>query len=209
LMWLAFCAWVVQLGGCAARPAKGRDPIIAFESAVRIVSTCTTADGSIYGAYGSGVIIDRTTLLTAAHVAEDREGVTCVRVAMMMHGKKFLVIPHRVLPDRDLASMKIVFGEFDPTYPVVYGPPPAYGARVCSMVAYPRVLWRCGEAQTRTEPPGDMLHTITTEGGNSGSGVYDMRGRLIGIITHRFWCNNGQHCGGKLALLDGYLKDLL
>ena len=195
--------------GCARAQVKGRDAGVAFDSVVTIELTCVDEKGETFYAFGSGVIVSPDTLLTAAHVAEDEEGFTCVRRATMTNGKQYLLVPGIILHDRDLASMHAFATPFDPTYAVVYGPKPAYGSRVCEMSGYPRVLWRCGEVQVTEEAPGDLEHTIIVEPGNSGSGVYDERGRLVGIITHRWSCSNGQICGGKMATLEGYVDELL
>ena len=190
------------------REVRGRDAGVAFESVVRISVTCITAGGGFAASMGSGVIVDAHTVLTANHIAEDEPGEICVRRAVPVNGRSYLLAPGKTLPDRDLASL-VSAEPFSPTFPVVYGPAPGYGEHVCSMTAYPRVLWRCGEVQTVADPPGDLSHTIMTEGGNSGSGVYDSRGRLVGIITHRWSCSNGQYCGGKMATLEGHLAGLL
>lgn len=195
------------LAGCT-RDVRGRDPKVALESAVLITTTCITADG-VTGWYGSGVIVNDHTVFTAAHIADDPPDSVCVRRATMVNGKTYLLAQNNSMPERDIASLTLVKGTFDPTYAIVYGPAPAFGERVCSMTAFPRFLWRCGDVQQTTEPPGDLYHTIVTEGGNSGSGVYDMQGRLVGIITHRWSCSNGQYCGGKLATLEGYVTWLL
>ncbi len=192
--------------GCV-HEVRGRDAGIALESTVLITTTCFAPQG-MYGAYGSGVIVGSHTILTAAHVVQDPPGARCMRIARMANGSEYLVVPHKAIPGFDLASLTSV-EPFLPTYPIVYGPPPAFGERVCSMTAFPRYLWRCGEVQQHKKPPGDLAHTITTEGGNSGSGVYDMRGALVGIITHRWTCDNGQHCGGMLATLEGHVAELM
>lgn len=208
LLWLCFVAFAVLTSGCM-RDVRGRDPGVAFESTVRITITCATADGQALVGYGSGVIVDDHTVLTAAHVAEDDPGMVCMRMATMVNGKSYILAPGKILHDRDLASMHLMLDAFDPTYPAIFAKPPGYGERVCAMTAFPRFLWRCGDVQTGEDAPGDLSHTIVVEPGNSGSGVYDTRGRLVGIITHRWSCFNGQLCGGKMATLDGYIKDLL
>lgn len=203
-----FLAGLLLASGCT-HIVRGRDAEVALESVVSITLTCVSPTGGVYGGYGSGVIVNDHTVLTAAHVAVDDDDEVCIRTATMANGKSYTLAPGKARVDRDLASLVTVLDTFDPTYTVVYGPPPPFGSRVCSMTAYPKILWRCGETQMPTDAPGDLYHTITTEGGNSGSGVYDERGRLVGIITHRWSCGNGQYCGGKMATVDGYVLELL
>ena len=196
------------LGSCM-RDVRGRSAQVALESSVLITTTCVMEDGSVSTWLGSGVVVNNHTVFTAAHIAEDPPGAVCVRRATMVNDKSYLLAPGVTLPERDLASLHTVLEKFDPTHPITHGPAPEYGARVCSTTAYPRFLRMCGDVQMKADPPGDLAHTIITEGGNSGSGVYDARGRLVGIITHRWSCFNGQLCGGKLATLEGYVDRLL
>lgn len=198
----------VANAGCVPVSA-GRKPSIALEQAVKVTATCLDRVGNGAVFFGSGVIVDKNTVLTAGHVAADPEGYACIRTVTMMNDHVYVVMPGKIMRDRDLATLKLLFQDFDPTYPVIYGPPPAFGDRVCAMVSYPYWLYRCGEAQTFAEPPGDRVHTITVEPGNSGSGVYDSHGRLVGIITHRWSCFNGQLCGGKFSTLEGHVEELL
>ncbi len=204
---IAFLLCMILVGGCV-HEARGRDAEVALESSVRISILCADAGGG-YLSFGSGVVVNDHTILTAAHVAVDPPGKTCLRTAMMINGGTYLLAPGKALPARDLASLVPALHPFAPTYPVVYGPPPVYGSRVCAMTAYPQFVWRCGETQLTAEPPGDLAHTIIVEGGNSGAGVYDTWGRLVGIVTHRWACSNGQLCGGKLATLEGYVSELM
>ncbi len=198
---------LIANAGC--RFPMERDASVALEQTVQIAATCISeTNGSIAQYYGTGVIVDAQTIITAAHVAEDPSGYVCVRSATMMNEHSYLVMPGKILHDRDLATLVLDVGEFDPTYPVIYGAAPKFGDRLCSMVAFPMWLWRCGEAQQTVSPPGDRIHTIIVEPGNSGSGVYNVRGQLVGIITHRWSCVTGQICGGKMSTLEGFVHEL-
>ncbi len=201
---------VVANASCAhASKLDGRDVEQRFEQAVQITANCLTSSGEATGWYGSGVIVNPTTILTAAHVATEGD-VFCVFEAEMQHGKTYAMHVGVLLPEYDLASMHTAEGErFDPTFPIVFGPVPRLGERICAATAFPRRLTRCGDAQTQTDPPGNLIHTAIVEPGNSGSGVYDDRGRLIGIVTHLWYCSNKQYCGGRVATLEGHVGELL
>jgi hypothetical protein len=105
----------------------------------------------------------------------------------------------------DLASMHPAEGSF-PSFDAVYGPPPPLGAEVCEAPAKPARKHRCGEV----EPPrgGFESSTMIVEPGNSGSGVYDAYGHLVGIAVHMTFCGNGQICGSEYAPLLGRIDDL-
>lgn len=206
---LVFLLGLVVNAGCIhSSKLDGRDVQARADEAVEITARCQDTSGQGWVFYGSGVIVDAHTILTAGHVATAEPGMFCGWTAEMSNGKEYSVMPSIVLPGVDLASMVSMLA-FDPTYPIVFGPIPKLGERVCSSTAHPMRLIRCGEAQTRVEPPGDLMHTMLVEPGNSGSGVYDTQGRLIGIVTHLMRCTNGQYCGGKLATLDGHVRELM
>lgn len=191
---------------CAHAQAAGRTPAEGFEAAVRIEAVCVAVDGSgtIFG--GSGTVVNETTVLTAGHVATDPAGMTCVRAITTSDGKRRLALRGTIDTALDLATLHTLTPM--KATPVTFGPMPEYGDRLCAQTAAPMWLRRCGESQYLTTPPGDLVHTIVVEGGNSGSGVYDSRGRLVGVITHRWSCVNGQYCGGRLAVLEGHLHAL-
>src|SRR5262249_10452973 len=63
------------------------------------------------------------------------------------------------------------------------------GDVVCSVFALPEKGRRCGEVwpegeRARKHLSGDMTVNFVAEHGMSGSGVWDMRGDLVGIVVH-------------------------
>ena len=64
------------------------------------------------------------------------------------------------------------------------GERPAIGAEVCLVPVVPARGPQCGKVDSFDSIPGDVFHQATTKPGNSGSGVYDADGRLVGIVTH-------------------------
>lgn len=197
-----------------ASPLMSRSLADRYVEAVEISAMCVQDDGNgggaIVGWGGSGVIVSRTRILTAAHVAATH-GMFCVFSATTIDGKERMIQPAVVLPDFDLASMTILDDEepFDFS-PLAYGVKPTLGDTVCAAVAVPWRGHKCGEVQPDSTPPGDIKFFVVVEPGNSGSGLYNARGELVGIVTHRFFCNQSkQTCGGKAASLDGHVDELL
>lgn len=210
-LWVFLLSTLVAQCGCThASILDGhRAPLQRFEQAVRIEETCTNGV-SLYRSYGSGVIVAPYVLLTAAHVATAQPGFACLWFASMIHGKRYMIVPDTAIREWDLASMRSVLEPFDPTYAVAYGPAPEFASHICAAPAFPQWLHRCGDVQTYSDPPGDMQNTIVTEPGNSGSGVYNDDGQLVGIVTHLWTCTGGtQICGGRAAILEGRLSAIL
>ena len=196
---------------CAhASPLTSRGLTARYAEAVEISAVCVREDGAIGGWSGSGVIVSRTRILTAAHVAGSR-GAFCVFSTKTIDGTERMVQPAVVLPDLDIASMTILDGEtpFDFS-PLAYGARPSLGDTVCAATAVPWRGHKCGEVQPDSSTPGDIKFFVVVEPGNSGSGLYNAAGELVGIVTHRFFCGgSNQTCGGKAASLAGHVDELL
>lgn len=215
LCWLAVMLGMIAFGGSCAHssPLTSRGLVERYIEAVEIEAMCVqgnTTEGALVGWHGSGVIVSRTRVLTASHVA-NKPGIVCAFSATTIDGKMRMVQPAAFLPELDLASLEIVDGEkpFDAS-PVSYGAKPEVGDRVCAAVANPWRGHKCGEVQLPGNLPGDVQFLIIVEPGNSGSGVYNDAGELVGIVTHRFSCNQStQTCGGKAASLEGHTRELL
>jgi S1-C subfamily serine protease len=184
-----------------------------YESAVKITATCVVVQDhtfSITGWGGSGVIVDKRRIVTAGHVAQSEANQMCSFVVTDYSGKDRLAAPLVIDETHDLASM--VLGSDEPDFAAPYasfGGKPLLGSSVCASVAEPRRGRKCGEVQPYVDPPGDLVMDVVVEHGNSGSGLYDDRGALVGIVTHLVMCANGQYCAGKAATLEGHVKDLL
>jgi len=193
-------AFAVALGGCIHHFAKRkslhrRTVAQQLDSAVAIFVSC---ESGRFG-FGSGVIVGPNKVMTAAHV------VKCPgRYLVMVDGLESETIYEgkKAYSDSrtDLALLETV--ERLPYTPVsIHTVSP--GKRVCTVPMAPRADRRCGESSLRSRLPGNLRHDIITEPGNSGSGVYDMGGHLVGIVTHYTTCKNGQLCGGAMTTLSG------
>lgn len=182
-----------------------------YDAAVEITAHCTGPRGEALW-YGSGVVVDGTRLLTAAHVAEkeDPEDV-CSFIAEDSRGNIFLIAPLVTL-ESDLASMVLISPTKRFEAPAVrFGPVPKIGETVCTATAHPRREARCAMVtRPKAEPPGDIRIDMVVEPGNSGSGLYNMRGELVGIVVHTYPNRgNGQFVSAGATSLQTHLKELL
>lgn len=136
------------------------------------------------GGTGTGVIIDNRHVATAAHV------VGCVTIpyikVTMPDGTWRGMNVISANDDSDLAILEIDSADtFPGPQPPEYGPRPEVGDHVCSVTAYPKHAEYCGDVtRVRESPVGnDIEASFTVLPGNSGSPVYDVEGRLVGIVT--------------------------
>ena len=185
-------------------PPSGWSVSEADAAAVVVSMTCMTSDGAIMGpiVLGSGVIVSSRRVLTAAHVAAYS---VCAYSVTTNRGVVIPVDIEILSPQLDIARLVAPKDSFTLT-PVTLGPVPDPGEEICISSAVPSREWVCGDVQLyRARLPGDVRHTGITQKGNSGSGVYDRTGRLIGIVTHLTECSGGykQICGGKVTSLEG------
>lgn len=136
------------------------------------------------GSVGTGVIIDKNHVLTAAHV------VRCPIIAEVrvstQNGHHYHMVVQRSDESADLALLEMssldTFAHALP--PAVFGPQPAVGDTVCTAVAWPRFEHHCGTISSVTDTAkNDTFMLLPVEHGNSGGGVYDMQGRVVGIVT--------------------------
>jgi len=172
----------------AAAPVSTRDTSAQYKAAVGII---------VPGSMGSGVLLDSYTVLTAAHVVDGQD------VALIVYGDVEVIALVEARDEvNDLARLKL--SAPIETMPTTIGAVPTLGSEICVAAVVPQKRHRCGEVQPDAEAPGDIVHNIITEPGNSGSGVYNMSGELVGIATHLWQCNaTGQICGGKATSLFG------
>ena len=183
---VVFGGLVVLLATCASAPRIVRVPVPvsgtgavtnAVVAAVEIDAACP---GEV-AHHGSGVIIAPNRVVTAYHVAP------CGNATILATTFAHRIVPMRVeaaLVDADV--VRLVSSDPDPFGNVraVVGPPPAPEDVVCLSVAAPARSYRCGPVMSLESGPSDNLdYRARTEHGNSGSGIYDLRGRLVGVVT--------------------------
>jgi len=187
--------------GHSARVVKQPTPTLKqltqVERAVRVEKACVSGDPYSgptrlqdlrieAGGWGSGVIVGPDTVLTAWHV-----------VKCPPRTSRFLLVsgPDNVKhwaelaagdPDHDIARLTVA------------GTPATRlklaaakdGDVVCAAVAHPIREWSCGvvidvgPVKTKTNGTVDIWHTARTVPGNSGAGLYNGRGQLVGLQTN-------------------------
>lgn len=200
---LAFATFVLLAPGCCtaalrveAPPRSERDQSAA---AVEVRTFCPTADGKVRISFGSGVQISDHTVLTAAHVVPCPLERSAVIVVIARSGET-LARPMLVGIDDDIVRLDLVTTL--PARKAQIGPRPAPQEIVCMSAAVPKRGRKCGLVDGFGAPPGDVTHGANTVPGNSGAGVYDVVGRLVGIVTHYRRCGK-KTCGGKFTSLEG------
>lgn len=153
----------------------------------------------------SGVIIDERHVLTAYHA------VACAEIPMVravFNGKMRTMVVVKEDPKADLAKLELLAAEnFKLNIPPPVIVPAEDGGYACSSVAYPKAEWSCGKVTADPAAPakGDLKFEAQTVGGNSGSAVYDLNGRIIGIIVEKVACARGgmDGCTGTITSLYG------
>lgn len=198
----ALVALVFATCSCAAKPAPVAAPTTRTihetqASAVVIQALCQPVPGLVLlQTLGSGVIVSPNEILTAKHVVENP---ACTYVAVDITGARHTLYVAQWSTRYDVARMG-TFAAFENTWPVELADPPPAGEEVCTVTWFPNPIRRCGDVQPfrgDREKAGDLVWDAIVEPGNSGSGVYDQRGRLVAIVTHYGRCTSGQYCIGR------------
>jgi hypothetical protein len=195
------------LAACSSCAHYGsrRSPIEQHNAVVMIRTTCP--DGNTHR--GSGVLVSEDRVLTANHVAQcdmlPGFGLFADPVKLevfLSDDVSSAATVELVVPKADMARLKLEKAVPEFFSDIEIGPPPVVGDRVCEVSAVPRMLYRCGEAQVARS--GRIAFGFMTEFGNSGSGIYNSDGQLVGIVTNLVRCQDGFPCAGYGSTLIGY-----
>lgn len=206
---LAACTWflaivmIVGITGCwqyarmsaharALGPDRGADTVLVEASCAQIdpferadaddPSRGVTEPISISAGYGSGVILDARHVLTALHVVDCHYDQAIV--VTMSNGRRIRMHTEKIWRDSDLARLVIAsaakFGDIAP--PMIA--PIHLGESVCTDVAYPDRGGACGIVfDMRPSADLNVAMHLPVYHGNSGGGIYDTDGNLVGIVT--------------------------
>lgn len=191
---LACSGALLLLQSCAAPHEKLVSPRSArylSSLAVEISAKCIDEKGEERVAWGSGVLISNRYIITAAHVVND-----CEQPNVMIRTQDMKVYPVEVayLSGDDTAYLRLGEGL---TLAHKFTPPKfgeiGEGDQLCFSAGVPDRSISCGEVTDVTErlPPGNIQHTAHTIPGNSGSGVFNDKNELVGIVTHTRWDKGG------------------
>ncbi len=177
------------------------------------------------GQSGSGVIVGPHRILTAAHVPScEKKGHAAIMFAKLGGSWRFVTLERSYKPNRDIAS---VYVEQDTGFPpIAFRSSVMTNENVCAAFAFPVAHYDCG-AFERYIPPEEGVNSelaIPVVPGNSGSGLFDREGDLVGIIAAQRLCHTnvtitfnagtgdvgvetepigGPDCDGMASMLDG------
>lgn len=213
-LWFVAAVLLMLQGACGGVSLETQAAQIEqrYSAAVSVTAVCVQDDGQTTGWNGSGVIVSETRLLTAGHVVETAPNEACIFTVEDADGNEYLAKPLVAIPQVDLASMELISPAAKFRFEGVrFGLPPWTGEIVCSATGFPRREHRCGQVMKPKLPPGDILMNLVVEPGNSGSGLYNMKHELVGIIVHTYPNRgNGQYVtGGATSLAPLGLQGLL
>lgn len=178
--------------------------------AVEIRTRCFDLDSGKMRSYGgSGVGVDRNTVITAAHVSSP-----CLIPALIEVRRQsgdWIPAYVRKVSHRDDIAVLFVAGDLGAFHKIAFAPVPPSG-QICMSVAAPARKRICGavERKTALQVGWTFSHTANPTPGNSGSGVYDSKGRLVGILTQGKWCSpmKKKMCMGFASAIFGVRAEL-
>ena len=196
-MKLIVLALVLSCSATIVHPV-GQSARQQHDSMVLVQKVCP--DGS--KGFGTGILVAPDRVLTATHVVKC-EIVPGMPLYMDPTNIKVSITKTQTLDAKievevsgfDVSRLKLKDKSFAPYFSEVsVGPKPDIGERVCQVSAVPRSTYRCGEVQFSAVDRILFGHPV--ESGNSGSGVFDSKGRLVGIVTNLIRCQDGVICSG-------------
>lgn len=175
-----------------------------FERLVNIEVIC--ADGTAQG--GSGVRVGGTAVLTAAHViiCEDSAPTMILAQTLDANGAAdgHYIATLEGMDIADIARLDVILL---PEMPPVAIAAARVGERACAVFSLPEPGRRCGEVWPGGNTGAAGLHVdFVAEHGNSGSGVWDESGHLIGLLDTLRMCsgtNTAQVCTAGVTPLSG------
>jgi hypothetical protein len=183
--------------------------------------TCLNTERGFYTVRGTGVMVASRYALTAGHVVECGGGTAWEIKATDYRGRSVSMTvekgPKKTDPDDVDAALLVVTGTTDPFVEWARAgampSKPTHGGSVqyaCAANAVPFRTWKCGPiwgvgvVEGTSSVDGEFVVEMVGDFGNSGSGVFDEQGKLIGLIVRLVPCSNGQFCSLVIEGVDGF-----
>lgn len=177
---------------------------IEYEASLRIIVDCPAGQQ-----VGSGVAITPRHVITAKHVVECMFGTSTKIIARTRHGASLEMALDKISIDEDIARLVVVgTGEPFHVYASVSLTKPKTGEKVCAVGGDgPAVhsIRKCADIATVTDTY--IVMPIGAVPGNSGSGLFNGAGEIVGILTRGRWEPSGEKLG--LAIRATSWQDLV
>lgn len=199
---LGLVALVATCSACGATQHPQRTEADRANSAVTIAVQCP--DGT---QRGSGTVVSHDRVLTAFHVVVCDGGILGPITVSGGDGTWYKADIDVVVLHLDTVRLRIDGDMTKWMSDVEIGPVPYVGEEVCESTGYPRWTYRCGRVQPQWDGEGwtrQFRFGFMAEHGNSGAGIYDQHGRLIGLVSQWRACEGGVNCEGTAHPLEGY-----
>lgn len=186
-----------------AKPLGLRTPDQQYEAGVIVAVSCGQELDEPFSPIqtGSGVIVAGTRVITALHVVTCPLGLAVQVKVDPGDGTMRDAVVELTAPTRDVARL-VVSADLSQWFtPVAVGPTPLRGERVCWAAWRPRPTYRCATVEW-TNPEWVVVDGFV-EQGNSGAGLYDAAGRLVGVMARTKACQTGVFCVGGAQRFTG------
>lgn len=137
---------------------------------------------------GSGVIVGQRRILTARHVVNcEDEKLTPIIHAKLSEEWVPVSIARLYTPTRDIAALYL---DRDTGFDTIaFRAHVREGESVCAAFAFPKPHYDCGMFKGYVEGQHNGALGIPAVSGNSGSGLFDRQGNLVGLVTAQRLCN--------------------
>lgn len=196
----AFVAGLALLAMCCA-PALSRIPAqpdqmsravelrVVCGSFANLLSDKPGKIGIAQGS-GSGVVVGPHKILTASHVPTCNDtGDVSMTWARLGGAWVPVTVARSYMPERDIAELYVPVNTG--FAPIAYRGSVMEHESLCAAFAFPMPHYDCGSFKGYREPVGGIegILAIPVVAGNSGSGLFDRQGALVGIIAAQALCH--------------------
>lgn len=190
-------ALLVTCSACAPRPtviAHPRSALAQFDAATLIEKRCVLFEenaGKIFDhATGTGIVVDATHVLTAAHVVsctDDKKPEPRATPVVRIEHKGLVYYARIARVDTANDTALLVLNQDTLIGDDVQLGTPKVGDAVCASVFVPKREQKCGVITGITAR--EISTTLAVRPGNSGAGLYNQRGELVGVVRAVLWCS--------------------